>query len=123
MCTRQADQELPQQFLYWMIGLKKKLIFQSRQASADISNDSKTIQEVFLHTIYQGLGTKHVDLRQRLTPLTSNNQATDEEILRQVIKIINEENEHQRRLGQTPRQKTTQVHSAKVETGDCYNID
>lgn len=87
------------------------------------ANSLKTIQEVFLHTIYQGLGTKHVDLQQRLTSRTSNNLVTDEEILHQVFKIINEENEHQRRLGQTPRQKTTQVHSAKVETGDCHNID
>lgn len=123
MCAKQADQESPQQFLYRMIGLKQKLIFQSRQASSDISYDPKTIQEVFLHTIYQGLGAKHADLRQRLRPLTSNSQVTDEEILRQVMKIINEENEHQRRLGQNPRQKTTQVHSAKVETGGDFHTD
>lgn len=121
MCARQSDQESPQQFLYRMIGLKQKLLFQSRQASTDISYDPKTIQEVFLHTIYQGLGTKHADLRQRLRPLISNSQVTDEEILCQVMKIISDENEHQRRLGQLPRQKTTQAHSAKVEMGDGNN--
>ena len=102
MCARQSDQESPQQFLYRMIGLK---------------------QEVFLHTICQGLGTKHADLRQRLRPLIATSQVTDEEILRQVMKIISDENEHQRRLGQPPRQKATQAHSAKVETGDCNNND
>lgn len=121
MCARQSDQESPQQFLYRMIGLKQKLLFQSRQASADISYDPKTIQEVFLHTIYQGFGTKHADLRQRLRPLISNSQVTDEEILRQVMKIISDENEHQRRLGQLPRQKVTQAHSTKVEMGDRDN--
>lgn len=121
MCARQSDQESPQQFLYRMIGLKQKILFQSRQASADISYDPKTIQEVFLHTIYQGLGIKHADLRQRLRPLISNRQVTDEEILRQVMKIMSDENEHQRRLGQPPRQKVTQAHSAKVETRDHNN--
>lgn len=106
-----------------MIGPKQKLLFQSRQTSTDISYDPKTIQEVFLHTIYQGLGPKHADLQQRLRPLTSNSQVTDEEILRQVMKIINDENEHQRRLGQPLRQKTTQAPNAKVETGDCHNND
>ena len=123
MCARQSDQESPQQFLYRMIGLEQKLLFQSRQASTDISYNPKTIQEVFLHTIYQGLGTKHADLRQRLRPLTSNSQVTDEKILSQFVRIISDENEHQRRLGQTPRQKTAQAHSAKVETGDCHNND
>lgn len=37
------------------------------------------------------------------------------------MKIISDENEHQRRLGQLPRQKVTQAHSAKVETGDRNN--
>lgn len=118
MCARQTEQESPQQFLYRMIGLKQKLNFQSKQASTDISYDPKTIQEVFLHTIYQGLGVKYADMRQRLRPLTLNNNVTDEEILREVTKIISEENEHQRRLGQTPRQKTVQAQSAVLETDE-----
>lgn len=121
MCAGQSDQESPQQFLYRMIGLNQKTLFQSWQASADISYDSKTIQEVFLHTIYHGLRTKHADLRQRQRPLISNSQVTNEEIPRQVMKTISDENEHQRRLGQLPRQKITQAQSAKVETGDRNN--
>lgn len=34
MCARQSEQESPQQFLYRMMGLKQKLLFQSRQANA-----------------------------------------------------------------------------------------
>ena len=121
MCARQLEQESPQQFLYRMIGLKQKLLFQSKQANADISYDPKTIQEVFLHSVYQGLGSKHSDIRQGLKPLISNSQLTDEEILGQVMKMINDENEHQRRIGQLPRQsKTTHSHAARVEaSGDC----
>lgn len=119
MCARQLDQESPQQFLYRTIGLKQKLLFQSKQANTDISYDPKTIQEVFLHSIYQGLGTKHADLRQRLRPLILNSKLTDEEILGHVMKMINDENEHQRRISQPSRQpKTTNAHAAKVETGD-----
>lgn len=121
MCARQAEQESPQQFLYRMIGLKQRLLFQSKQASTDISYDPKTIQEVFLNTVYQGLGAKHTDLRQRLRPLVSNNQVTDEEILGQMTKMISDENEHQRRLGQLPRQKSSHAHSAKVETDGQSN--
>lgn len=57
-------------------------------------------------------------MRQRLRPLTLNNNVTDEEILSEVTKIISDENEHQRRLGQTPRQKTLQAQSAVVETDE-----
>lgn len=118
MCARQTEQESPEQFLYPMIGLKQKLIFQSKQAKADISYDPRTVQEVFLHTIYQGLGPKYTDLRQRLRPLTSNSNVTDEEILSEVTKIISDENEHQRRLGHAPRQKPAQAQSAVIETKD-----
>lgn len=121
MCARQSDQEPPQQFLYRMIGLKQKLLFQTLHTSTDITYDPKTIQKVFLHTIYQGLGPKHADLRQRLRPLIANSQVTDEEILSQVMKITRDEYEHQRRLGQLPRQKTTQAHSTKVEKEGNHN--
>lgn len=119
MCARQAEQESPQQFLYRMIGLKQKLLFQSKQANIDISYDPKTIQEVFLHTVYQGLGVKYAELRQRLRPLTLNNNVSDEEILREITKIISDENEHQRRLGQVTRQKPVQAQSAVLESKEA----
>lgn len=114
MCARQAEQMSPQQFLYRMIGLKQRLLFQSKQASTDISYHLKTIQEVFLNTVYQGLRAKHADLRQRLRTLVSNIQVTDEETLGQMTKMISDEDEHQRRLGQPLRLKPSHAHSAMV---------
>ena len=118
MCAKQNDQESPQQFLYRMIGLKQKILFQSKQVSADIRYDPTTIQGVFLHTIYQGLGSKHTDIRQQLRPFLSNSHVTDEEILCHVMRIISDENEHQRRLSQGSRQKTAHAHSVQRDGVD-----
>lgn len=96
-----------------MIGLKQKILFQSKQANTDIHYDPKTIQQVFLHSIYQGLGSK-----QQLRPLITNSHISDEEIVSQVMKIINSENEHQRRLGNVSRQKETHTNSVRVDGGD-----
>ena len=118
MCAKQNEQEPPQQFVYRMIGLKQRILFQSKQANTDIRYDPKTIQEVFLHTIYQGLGSKHADVRQQLRPLLSNNQVTDEDIVSRVTKIISDENEHQRRLGYVSKPKSMHAHSVQVDGGD-----
>ena len=87
MCARQTEQESPQLFLYRLMGLKQKLIFPSKQSNTDISYDPKTIQQVFLHSVYQGLGAKHCDLQQRLRPLIIKNIVTDEEILSEAMKM------------------------------------
>ncbi|KAK6475935.1 hypothetical protein HHUSO_G23929 [Huso huso] len=115
MCAKQYDHETPQQFLYRMIGLKQKIIFASRQADTDIRYDNTTVQGVFLHTIYQGLGTKHNDIRRDLKPLLSDVAVSDEALLRHVIKITSEESERQRRLGQVSRNKMAHAHSAQLE--------
>ena len=94
-----------------MIGLKQKILFQSKQANTEIHYDPKTIQQVFLHSIYQGLGSKHTDIRQQLRPLITTNQISDEDIVSRVMKIINSENEYQRRLDNVSRQKTTHTNS------------
>ncbi|KAK0141008.1 hypothetical protein N1851_021996 [Merluccius polli] len=118
MCAKQTEQEPPQQFVYRMIGLKQRILFQSKQANIDIRYDPKTIQEVFLHTIYHGLGSKHTDIRQQLRPLLSDNQVTDEDIVSRVTKIISDENEHQRRLGYVSKPKAMHAHSVQVDGGD-----
>lgn len=118
MCAKQNEQEPPQQFVYRMIGLKQRILFQSKQANTDIRYDPKTIQEVFLHTIYQGLSSKHTDVRQQLRPLLANHQVTDEDIVSRVTKIISDENEHQRRLGYVSKSKAMHAHSAQVDDGD-----
>ena len=94
---------------------QQKILFQSKQANTDIHYDPKTIQEVFLHTIYQGLGSKHTDIRQQLRPLPSNNQVTDEDIVSQVMKILSDHNEQQLRTDYGLRQKATHSHSVRVD--------
>lgn len=61
MCGKQNRHESPQQFPYCMIRLKKKILFQLNQASTDIQYEPKTIQEVFLHSIYHSLESKDID--------------------------------------------------------------
>lgn len=115
MCAKQNEQEPPQQFVYRMIGLKRRILFQSKQTNIDIRYDPKIVQEVFLHTIYQGLGSKHTDVRQQLRPLLLNHQVTDEDIVSRVTKIIFDENEHQRRLGYVSKPKAMHAHSVQVD--------
>ncbi|KAG7515787.1 hypothetical protein JOB18_016028, partial [Solea senegalensis] len=83
MCTKQDENETPQQFLYRVIGLKQRILFTSKLADTDIKYSAATIQDVFLHTVYQGFGHKHTDIRRELKPLLSSSGVTDEIILRQ----------------------------------------
>ncbi len=106
MCGKQNDNENPQQFLYRLIGLKQKLIFLSKQAVTDLEYDEQTIQNVFLRTIYQGMGAKYNQFRTELKPLLMNRLVTDETLLRQVTQIASDESERQRRLGQASASKS-----------------
>ncbi|KAL6483733.1 hypothetical protein MHYP_G00086050 [Metynnis hypsauchen] len=115
MCAKQSESETPQQFLYRVMGLKQKVLFASKQANADIQYNPETVQGVFLHTIYQGLGHKYNDVRRDLKPLLSDSMVTDEAILKQVTKITSDETERQRRLGMIHRAKPTVAHSAQLE--------
>ena len=98
-----------------MIGLKQRILFTSKLTDTDIKYSAATVQDVFLHTVYQGFGHKHTDIRRELKPLLSNSGVTDEMILRQVMKITSEENERVKRLGSTRRQAVTNAHSAQME--------
>lgn len=82
MCTRQNEHETPQQFLYRVIGLKQRILFSSKQSEAEMKYSSDTIQGVFLHTVYQGIGHKHNDIHRELKPLLSNHTVMDETILK-----------------------------------------
>lgn len=115
MCTKQNDSETPQQFLYRIIGLKQKILFASKYADSEVKYNPTTVQDMFLHTIYQGLTHKHDDIRRELKPLLSDSNVSDEMILKQIMKITNAENERQRRLGTVVRQKAVNVHGAGVE--------
>lgn len=99
MNAKQHKHESPQQFLYWMMGLKQKVIFTSRQTYADIKYEALTAQNVFLHTIYQGMSKKYDDVRRELRHLLSDPTVTDEALLKQVTKTTSKESERKRRLG------------------------
>lgn len=85
----------------------------SKQANSDVKYDYHAVQNVYLHIVYQGLGTKHSDIRGELRPLLSDNTVSDEALLRHVIKITSDASERQHRLGQISRHKTT--HNAQLE--------
>ncbi|KAE8291518.1 hypothetical protein D5F01_LYC08868 [Larimichthys crocea] len=115
MCTKQKDNETPQQFLYRVIGLKQKIMLASKHADTDVKYSATTVQDVFLHTVYQGLGHKHDDVRRELKPLLVDTRVSDEAILKQMKKIMCDKSERQRRLGPAICQRLTKVHSAQSE--------
>lgn len=115
MCTKQNDGETPQQFLYRVIGLKQKILFASKYADTEVKYNANTVQDIFLHAIYQGLSHKHNDIRRELKPFLSDSSVSDETILKQMMKITNTENERQRRLGSVVKQKQISVHSTEFE--------
>lgn len=116
MCTKQDENETPQQFLYRLIGLKQRILLTSKLADTNIKYSPATVQDVFLHTVYQGFGHKHADIRRELKPLLTTTGVTDEMILRHVMKITSEENERMKRLGSSRRQMVTNTHSAQLES-------
>ncbi|KAL3979175.1 gamma-glutamyltranspeptidase / glutathione hydrolase / leukotriene-C4 hydrolase [Sarotherodon galilaeus] len=115
MCARQDESETPQQFLYRVIGLKQRVLFTSKMPDAGIKYSAATVQDVFLHSVYQGLGYKHSDIRRELRPLLSSGEVSDETILRHIMRITSEESERQKRIGSSRRQNTTSAHSAQSE--------
>jgi len=115
MCARQDESETPQQFLYRVIGLKQRVLFTSKLSDTGIKYSPATVQDVFLHSVYQGLGYKHSDIRRELKPLLSSGEVSDETILRHIMRITSEESERQKRIGSSRRQNTTSAHSAQSE--------
>ncbi len=105
MCTKQSDQETPQQFLYRVMGLKQKILFAAKQADSDRKYSAATVQDVFLHTVYQGLSHRCKDIRSELKPLLTDSNVTDDAILRHVMKVTSDENERLRQLGPLTRTK------------------
>lgn len=114
ICAKQKENETAQQFLYRVIGLKQKILFASKKSGSEIKYSAETVQGVFLHTVYQGIGHKDSDIRRELKPLLADQAVTDETILKHVRKVTSEESERHRRLGST-RQKHVSAHAAQVE--------
>ncbi len=114
MCIKQSDHETPQQFLYRVMGLKQKILFAARQADSDRKYSAATVQDVFLHTVYQGLSHRCKDICSELKPLLADSNVTDDAILRHVMKVTSDENERLRRLGPPTRTKPSTASSAQV---------
>lgn len=122
MCTKQKEHETPQQFLYRVIGLKQRILFESKQSGTDIRYSPDTVQGVFLHTVYQGIGHKHNDIRRELKPFLSDHRVTDETILKHVMRVTSDESERQRRLGSAQRSKQATAHSVQVERESVQHL-
>lgn len=113
MCARQDDNETPQQFLDRVIGLKQRVLFTSKLSDAGIQYSPDTVQDVFLNSVYQGLGYRHSDIQRELKPLLLSGDVNDETIRRYIIRITSEESERQKRIGSSRWQNTTSAHSAQ----------
>lgn len=115
ICAKQKENETTQQFLYRVIGLKQRILFESKKSDTEIKYTPETVQGVFLHTVYQGIGHKDNDIRRELKPLLADQSVTDEIILKHVMKVTSEECERQRRLGSSHRTKQVSAHVAHAD--------
>ncbi|XP_024866748.1 uncharacterized protein LOC112451498 [Kryptolebias marmoratus] len=97
------------------MGLKQRIMFTSNLPDASIKYSKATVQDVFLHTVYQGLGHKYNDIQRE--PLLAEANVKDETILRHVMRVTSKENERRQRLGPVPRQHQTTVRSAQLDMG------
>lgn len=123
MCTKQKDNETPQQFLYRVIGLKQKILSASKYTDPDVKYTENTVQDIFLHTVYQGFAHKYDNLRRELKPLLADTNVTDETILKQTNRTMSDDNERQRRLGPAVRHKPTSVYSAQGEANAAQSLN
>lgn len=97
--ARQNDKESPQQFLYRIMGLKQRLLFESQQPGVGFSYNKELIQGTFLHTLYQGLNEKNSHVRHDLKAFLSDLKVSDDLLLEQITKSTAEEEGRVKRLG------------------------
>lgn len=111
--ARQQDKESPQQFLYRLMGLKQRVLFESQQPSADFCYDRKLVQGTFLHTLYQGLHEKSSHVRRDLKPYLTDLGVSDDCLLEQITKSTSEETDRMRRLGAVAKARSLTVSTAQ----------
>ncbi|XP_029687631.1 uncharacterized protein [Takifugu rubripes] len=116
--AKQQDKESPQQFLYKIMGLKQRVLFESQQPGAEFSYDKKLVQGTFLHTLYQGLNEKNNHVRYDLKPLLTDSQVSDDFLLDQITKSTSEETERLRRLGTVAKNRPVTVSPAQLDCSD-----
>lgn len=112
--AKQHERESPQQFMYRLMGLKQRVLFASKQ-SAGFQYDSKLVQGVFLHSLYQGMNEKFAYIRRDIKPHISNMSVSDDFILEMITRSVSEDTERQNRLGQTHKQKAVSVNAAQQD--------
>lgn len=115
--ARQFDKESPQQFLYRVMGLKQRVLFESQQSGSCFSYDQNLVQGTFLHTLYQGLNEKNNHVRLDLKPVISDMQVSDDFLLEQITKSNSEEEERVKRLGPAKTRPVT-VSIAQHDTNE-----
>lgn len=91
MCTKQKDNETPQQFLYRVIGLKQKILWASKHADTDVKYSESTVQDIFLYTVYQGFAHKYDNVCRELKLLLANTSVIDETTLKQTNRTMNDD--------------------------------
>lgn len=116
--ARQQDRESPQQFLYRVMGLKQRVLFESQQPGVDFSYDKKLVQGTFLHTIYQGLNEKNSYVRHDLKPFLSDIQVSDDFLLEQVTKSTSEEEGRLKRLITVAKTRPVTMNSVRHDSGE-----
>ncbi|KAK0134679.1 hypothetical protein N1851_029693 [Merluccius polli] len=113
--AKQQDKENPQQFMYRLMGLKQRVMFAAKQSESEFQYDSKLVQGVFLHSLYQGLNEKYSYLRRDLKPHIANLSTSEEFILDLMTPVVSEEMERQIRLGQTQKNRTVTVRVVPID--------
>lgn len=116
--AKQQDKESPQQFLYRIMGLKQRVLFESQQTGAEFSYNKNLVQGTFLHTLYQGLNEKNNHVRSDLKPLLKDLQVSDDFLLDQITKSTSEETERLRRLSTVAKPRPVTVSPAQLDCGD-----
>ncbi|KAL4008908.1 hypothetical protein ACER0C_002760 [Sarotherodon galilaeus] len=113
--AKQLDKESPQQFMYRLMGVKQRIMFASKQGT-DFQYDSKLVQGVFLHSLYQGMNEKCSYIRRDLQPHISDMNVTDDFILEVITRSLREDTERKTRLGQVCKQKAISINTAQLDS-------
>lgn len=119
--ARQQDRESPQQFLYRVMGLKQRVLFESQQPGAGFNYDRKLVQGTFLHTLYQGLNERNSHVRHDLKPFLSDTQVSDDFLLEQITKSTSEEEGRLKRLSTAAKSKPVTVSAAQNDSNEQTN--
>ncbi|XP_039509536.1 uncharacterized protein LOC120464220 [Pimephales promelas] len=111
--AKQSDKESPQQFLYRIMGLKQRILFESQHPGVGFSYSQELVQGTFVHTLYQGLSEKNSHVRHDLKPLLSDMQVSDDLLLEQITKSTAEEEGRLKRLGSGGKTRSATVSAAQ----------